>query len=935
MRANGGSEMKKRVPASLEKILKSLKLRMQKLIFGGILNKVGIEGLYKKTKNEFAADMSAHNYKLTKKSFKKQVNDIIWTSGPKGTLTALKELVRFSMPLKSFRKYYPYIPMAEIEAKAREFSGVSHIRRPAPFVRGIGRIGESGFKGEELDLQETSFDHPFDTGIKGKDWNVMFVNGANIGIKHSRVIEENPVRRALADAERNKDAAVFLTGLIDVDLKKAAGPLKALRALFSGLNPNISILDPSYQAEAQRIIKQLPDDEVIYETSREVFENLMTGWDKIVHRPDGKPEYSGKTFPVIGPKEEELAVDAAYCEIRYSTILKLRKLSVEIKIVTNALARADAAGKDEKAETLTRKLEELQKRESRTRITSTGVTEWYRFYTKALAFIIRRFEEVIPNCKVIGKGTTYVKIGDKMVEIHIPEDLRVTDQLLSNYVASHGPKVLRRKFASAVVICSPHSLNYRLTAREVDAEGRRESATKICVAPVCIDGEFLRNNFKSIIRKAHPIGKLVFNEQFYPGVLRLSCVDGVINPNPITIEALGAYERYVSSSLKAKNLPVPKYIYILVATDHHFGSRAKEYIWCEELQKNLGVAEATFHLLRREGLCESTKMPVHIYTSNDDGIQGNHIETQKLLHPHQLSYNAIEKEWQKFIKDARKSKTSGSLSKKLMEIRDFNLHQLQVRGIDWTHDQIEEVFYRHIEPNIDFFNAVLVRALKAGLIVRGLSSYTGVPFDSRDLGVINFGTGNHLDRTVNGEIVENTIYAHQARLLLRTMPRWKNECDLLEKLVRAPLYSRRFIAWGTFQAPGGYMWGADFRDQTPVGVDWNDLLGPTVVNDMKRGNYSRILENKMAVKTYGHSHFLSMIMTPNAIYLMGPAGTHTDSYGEWGFPPNNTGVVFLGLPAEGPGAGPILLRALLYDEIRDLIEKPKPFDWEKFLPNPL
>ena len=306
-----------------------------------------------------------------------------------------------------------------------------------------------------------------------------------------------------------------------------------------------------------------------------------------------------------------------------------------------------------------------------------------------------------------------------------------------------------------------------------------------------------------------------------------------------------------------------------------------------------------------------------------------------MLHPHQLSYSVIETEWQKFIKEARKSKTPGSLSKKLTEIRDFNLHQLQVRGIDWTHDQIEEVFYRHIEPNIDFFNAVLARALKAGLIVRGISYYTGVPFDSRDIGVINFGTGNHLDRTVNGEIVENTIYAHQARLLLRTMPRWKNERDLLEKLVRAPLYSRRFIAWGTFQAPGGYTWGADFRDTTPVGVDWNDLLGPTVKNDLRRGNYSRIFENKVTVKTYGDKHFLSMIMTPNAVYLMGPAGTHTDSYGEWGFPPNNTGVVFLGLPAEGPGAGPILLRALLYDEIRNLIEKPKPFDWEKFLPNPL
>ncbi|MDO8676770.1 MAG: hypothetical protein Q7K16_03965 [Candidatus Azambacteria bacterium] len=863
-------------------------------------------------------------------------DDIIWTEGPKGTLTALKEMVRFGIPIEKFYKYHPSIPKSEVEAKVHELSGVTNKKYPAPFLRGIGRIVEEGFKGEKLNLLETSFDNPFDTEIKTADWDVLFINGANIGIQHSRVIEENPVRRALSYAERSKDAVVFLTGIIDVDLKKAAGPLKALRALFSGRNINVSILDPSYQQEAQRIISGLPDNEVVYETAREVFENLMTGLNKISRqpKPDGKPEYSGKVYLLLGPKEEDLAVAAAYWEVQYFTVLKRNELLVEIKIAQSALARAEAAGENDAAAEYAQKLQELQKQESRTRISNVRVEDWYRFYTKALAFIIRRFEEVIPNCKVIGKGTTHVKIGDKVVEIYIPESLSITDKLLSHYVASYGPKVLRGKFASAVVICSPHALNYRVTAREVDAKGSRGSAI-VCVAPVCLDGVFLRNKLKTIIKKAHPIGKLVFNEQFCPGVLRLSSTNGIINPSPITIETLGAYERYVSSSAKAKNLPPPKYIWIMVATDLHIGGRAREYIWCEELEKNLGVAEATFHLLRREGLCEGEKMPIHIYSSNDDGIQGNHFQTHKQPNPHQLSYAVIEAEWQKALQIARKLKTLKAVGKELVKMRDLTLYQFQVRGIDWTKDQLEEVFYRHIEPNIDFFSGVLSRALKAGLIIRGISDFTKVPFDSRNIGVINIGTGNHIARSLDGEIVENSIYAHQIRLLLRTMPRWSKERELLEKLVRDPLYSNRFFAWGTIQAPGGYEWGCDFRDTLPAGVDWNDLLGPTVVNDLKRGNYSRIFENKVTVKTYGDKHFLSMIMTSQAIYLMGPAGAHTDLYGEWGFPPNNTGVVFLGLPAEGPGAGPILLRSLLFDKIKDFIENQRPFDWEKFLPNPL
>lgn len=872
--------------------------------------------------------------KLKDKADKK--DDVIWTEGPKGTLTALKQMVRFGIPIEKFQQYYPYIPIDLIKDKVRELSGITNKKYPAPFLRGIGRIIEEGFKGEELNLPENNFNNPYDTGINVADWNAMFINGANIGIQHSRVIEENPVRRALAYAERDKDEAVFLTGIIDVDLKKAAGPLKALRALFSGRNINVGILDPSYQQEAQRIIDELPDDKVVYETAREAFENLMTGLNKISRKPkpNGKPEYSGKTYLIIGPKEEELAVAAAYWEVQYFTVLKRNQLLTEIKVARWALARAEADGDNDSAEEYDRELRELQKQESRTRISNVTVEDWYRFYTKALAFVVRRFEEVIPNCKVIGKGTTYVKIGDKVVEIYIPEDLRVNDKLLSHYVASYGPKVLRRRFASAVVICSPHSLNYRVTAREVDSQGNRGSAI-ICVAPVCIDGEFLRNKLKTVIKKAHPIGKLVFNEQFCPGVLKLNSANGIINPSPITIETLGAYERYVNSSSKAKNLPPPKYIWLMVATDLHIGGRAREYIWCKEQEKYLGVAEAAFHLLRREGLCEGDKMPVHIYSSNDDGIQGNHFETHKQPHPHQLSYAVIESEWQKTFQNVRKLKTFKAVGKELVKMRDLTLYQFQVRAVDWTKEQLEEVFYRHIEPNIDFFSGVLSRAMKAGLIVRGISDFTNVPFDSRNIGVINIGTGNHVARTVDGEIVENSIYAHQIRLLLQTLPKWSKDRNLLEKLVRDPLYSNRFFAWGTIQAPGGYEWGCDFRDTLPGGVDWNDLLRPTVLNDLQRGNYSRIFENKVTIKTYGDKHFLSMIMTPQAVYLMGPAGAHTDLYGEWGFPPNNTGVVFLGLPAEGPGTGPILLRSLLFDKIKDFIENPRPFDWNKFLPNPL
>jgi hypothetical protein len=153
--------------------------------------------------------------------------------------------------------------------------------------------------------------------------------------------------------------------------------------------------------------------------------------------------------------------------------------------------------------------------------------------------------------------------------------------------------------------------------------------------------------------------------------------------------------------------------------------------------------------------------------------------------------------------------------------------------------------------------------------------------------------------------------------------------------VRAPLYGNQFIAWGTIQAPGGYEWGVDFRD-TPTGaVNWGDTLLGVIRNDLQRGNYNRIMEGKVTLKLYGDKHFFAFAQTPWAVYHMSAADCHTDLYGERGFPPNNSGMSFVGLPAEGPQSGPVLCRFLPFDHLKRFFENGEKFDWQAFLPDPL
>ena len=93
----------------------------------------------------------------------------------------------------------------------------------------------------------------------------------------------------------------------------------------------------------------------------------------------------------------------------------------------------------------------------------------------------------------------------------------------------------------------------------------------------------------------------------------------------------------------------------------------------------------------------------------------------------------------------------------------------------------------------------------------------------------------------------------------------------------------------------------------------------------------------MSVEICGDKHFFATTMTPYAIYHMSAPDTPTDVFAEWagGFPPNNTGVSFIGLPVDGPESGPIIVRTFRLDRIRDYFNGKKPeFDWERYLPNP-
>lgn len=894
---------------------------LESLILSGFFKTKSLDDLFEAVKSEFPDSTNG----LTKFAFKIIVDEIVWTKDVDGQL---RNIVGHGLPIAKFEEAFSYIPKKMLSERAKWLSGVSNVKHPVTFLKGLGRIGELDGLDPNFQLPKNSLSAPFVLKTQKENPTVLLINGANIGIKHERLIEENPVRRLLVDAKRRGDSAVIIVNPMDVEVKKAAGPASVFRALFSGQNINIDLLDPSYQAKARGIKDDPKSKTPIFETTAEKVLNVLSGWSKITRKPsdDGssEPEYDGPVLGVLGHKDLALIAAHAYWELRYWTIVEWHKIGAEIRLVKSAIASAEKRGLSPKEkQELENRLEALINEQSRTIVSNIRDEDKQRYFRKVLSFIVKKWEEAVPNLKVISQGTADIKIGGDVLEFVVPKHLRVSDGLLVEYVKRHGSRVLLGELPKATIICHPYSLNMRMTVRESVEKGQR-SSVQFVVAPIAVDYKFLAEALEESDNNAHPIAKAVFNGQFKPGALRLNFVNGMLNVDDISIDSLPRSSKQAVHLKDATNQTYTdnEYIWVMEASDPHFGSRAREEFWCESRQSYLGVSDAAIQMMRESELFKG-RVPVHFYVVNDDWVQGNHFDTHKQPDHHSLSYSKIESE----LRDAS--------SDRVREMRMFALDQFRARGSDYLQEQMEQVFDRHLEPNVDFWNAILTNNLRTGLVLKGVSEHTGVKFDARDVGFINCGTGNHFEKTIDTNMTEGFIYARFIRLLLRGLPEWKGKKELLDKFVAAPLYGNKFFAWGTVKAPGGYEWGLEFRSDPPRLSNWSDTLLAAVNNDATRGDYGKFMTGRVTLKTYGDKHFFAAVSTRYAFYHMSAAGTHTDPYGERGFPPNNTGVSFVGLPVNGPNAGPILLRTLRVEHFRDYFKGNLKIDWGAFLPNPV
>ena len=880
------------------------------------------------------AEFPENSDQITPDFVEVNIKEIIWTENMVSLLT---RSIRDGLSPETFSEYHPNIPLRMIKDRAKIISGLIITKSPVMFIPGMGRLDLRKAKegDDEFEFPDSSLSKPYEIAIPEdvRHPRIAVINGANLGLRHNRVIRENVIRRRLADAQRNGASVVIIANALDIDSSKATlSALFVRKAVVSGINISLSVLDPDYRPIAKELIKTKPFDRAVYQTFAEKFENVMAGWRKLTHRPPNEsPEFDGPVYVILGPKDLDIIDGAVYQELRYITLAEIDRIEAEKRVVKSALAKA--IGKDRKL--LLKKEEQLRKLLQRTIISSVSEEDRLRRRRVVTAMVVRKFEETIPHCKVIGQGVVTVKVRDEVIDFAIPDHTRVSDRLLADFMGSVGPRILKNNIAKTTIICHPYSLNYRYAEKQRSGT-KTSSAIQVAVAPIVADREFLEEKLRSVPARTHSVTKAISSAKFEPGAIDLVLMDGHVHIESKSIQSFDVKPLAGAPAVITSPYFGNEYLWIMVQTDPHWGSRSKIFIYDKQIGIHFGITEAAFQMMREAGLV-GDKMPIHMSTTNDDWDHGNHYDTHKQPDPHQQSYLMIRQKMDALIAEAVQNPDPAFAVEQMRKMKEFALKQKTVLGIDYLETQMQEVISRHFDPNVDIYRSILGRALSAKLNIRGVSEFQDdIDYDSRDVAIVNIGTGNHMARTIDLNMTEGFIFANHLRAIVLQDPEWMAKKSFVDRMVKAPVYSNVYTAIGTVQVPGGYEWGLAFYSSPPRISGWGDLLLGVERNDLQRGNHTMVGENRVVLKVFGDKHMIGLVRSGGtSIYAMGPSGTSTDQYGdEYGFPPNNFGTVFIGLPVKGPDAGPELFRSLRYEHLAKYFNGNRKFDWEAFLPNP-
>ena len=905
-----------------------------------------IEALRKALVNALPKDLHTHKDDITKTRIYEELDTIFWEGRANLVRDAVKAKYSAAELHAELKKQLGRAVPPEwvVTAKLEDMKGRTKApREKIEDLPGILRVPFT--EAPPYSLVETSYEKPFHALAKSAEerFRIALISAPQLGIAYDLDIVQNLTRSGLSAARKTKcDALVISGGLFLLAWQKTTGPNRILADLVTGTEIDVESMEANYRKRVLEIIKK-GSFEPIFTTALEGFKDLLCGWFDVMVRPGPAklPEFEGPVYIVLSPNELGLVRRMAYFELLYKQNQELREAEAEAKVQAKleaeaniyltevrhdgskaAIKAAEEACKEAEAEA-----GKASQHVSRLRMTNLNPSQNRRVYDQALSYLIHEIEKMLPNAKIIDQNSAHVIFGKSKKVIKFVSGGDSTNPYY-NELGGYGPAQRKGKLPDLTVVSHPRAVYMRKTSRENYQKGSMLGTVGFVEAPMLVDSNAILERTRKT-RIPLPVVQAVSDPMFNGGMLVIKIdPDLGITPDFISAEAI----RTISAPRRGPPPAPAKKLWLMVASDPHFGGSMRLYLR-HPSGLPIALTEAAFHLMQKSGLDRNGVAPVAGLFFCDDLHQGNHYGTH--MHPHYnkrplariLRENELALKSLHTIRDPKRREEQ--MKKMFREVVD----QVRYRPPDYLTGQFLELYHGLIRPYTDVFKGILLAAKDANVIIKGVSDFQGTVGDERDLGLINFGSGNHATKTTDGMLHEGPIVAEDLRMRLWIEP------DLagmnLDRLVAAPLYQDRSIAYGTLKVGNGYEWGLHVSGTPPKRDSWKDVLHGWVAVNRQRGNPSTVLQGKSIVHITGDKHFFAGAFAGGDVYVMGPSSTHTDSFAELagGLPENNAGIAFIGLPVEGPDAGEISVKHLTPTTVQKYLTSGEPFPWDEYLPD--
>ncbi|MDP1689652.1 MAG: hypothetical protein Q8L52_00365 [bacterium] len=905
-----------------------------------------IDALRKAVIKALPKDLHTHKDDITKTRIYEEFDAIFWESRTdllKAAVKAKYSALEFHATLKKQLNGRAIPPVWVVEAKFHDMKGrTSAPREETVNLPGILRVPFTD--APPYSLVETSYDKPFHAlpESASERFRIALISAPQLGLAYDPDIIRNLTRSGISAARKMKcDALVISGGLFRLAWQKTTGPNRLLIDLVTGTEIDIESMAANYRDRVIEIIKS-GSFEPIFTTAFERFKDLLRGWYKVMIRPGNRPEFDGPVYIVLSPDELGLVRRMAYFELLYLQNQELREAEAEANLQAKLVAEAHvylsqisnggsktAVKVAEKAYTEAQaEARNASQLVSRMRMTNLDPTQNRRFFDQALSYLIYEIEKHMPNTKVIDQNSAFVVFGKSKQVIKFVSGGAGSNPYYDE-LGGYGPVQRKGKLPALTAVSHPHSVYMRKTSRENYLKGSMLGTVGFVEAPMLVDkGPILDRTRGTPVPL--PVVKAVGDPMFNGGMLVIKIdPDFGITPDFVSAEAV----RHISAPRRGPPPAPAEKLWLMVATDPHFGGSMRVFLR-RPSGMPIGLTEAVFELMQKSGLNRDGVAPIAGLFVCDDILHGNHFGTHVRPHYHWRSFAEILAESEQAFKRLHTIRNPKVRAEEEKKLRRQLMDQVKSRPPDYLTGQFQELFHGLMRPYADVFKGILLAAERSGVVVKGVSDFAAnVANDMRDVGVINFGSGNHATKTTDGMLHEGAIVAEILRMRLIGDP------DLagldLDRLIRWPLFQDMGIAYGTLKVGDGYEWGLHISGSPPKRDSWRDVLHGWVMVNRARGNPSSVLDGKSIVHITGDKHFFAGAFAGGDVYVMGPSSTHTDGFAELagGLAENNAGIAFIGLPVKGPDAGEISVVHLTPTTVQKYLTSGQPFPWDTFLPN--